>query len=225
MEGRTFWFVVMLLALTACSTTTVHVNTRYLDEQQVADVTRKLRQAQFKVKTNAHPYPAGVYSTTVLYSPLLQDRDAVFRLESAMSEDWPVSHIRALQMSNHWYSRSSIGLYIVPEDINPQSGLSAADLSQAYRIAGCTANGQLTLHTNGEFTLSLAAQTIAGHWHITSYPYIELNADAPYLHTYLEVSQHTEVDKVSPVKVTTLMPVEARLLPEGCTLQYGIRET
>ncbi|MCU7554863.1 hypothetical protein OCL06_09655 [Alteromonas sp. ASW11-19] len=225
MECRTCWLVAVLFVLTACSNTTVHVNTRYLDEQQIADVTQALRRAEFKVKTNAHPYPAGVYSTTVLYSPLLRDRDAVFRLESAVSENWPVSHIRVLQMSNHWYSRRSIGLYIVPDNINPQSGLSAADLSQAYRTLGCNASGQLTLHDNGEFTLNLAQQEISGNWHITSFPYIELNADAPYLHTYLEVSQHTEVDKVSPVKVTTLTPMEDKLLPDGCALQYGIRET
>lgn len=218
------WVWVLLLVLTGCSSVTVHVNTRYLSTQEAREVISKLKAAEFNVKTNEQIFPSQVVTTTILYSPLLQDREAVSRLEKAITSDWPVSYIRALSISNHWYSKNSIGLYLVPENIDPHQGTNVADLANVYTSWQCENRVVLTLHPKGDFSLEKDNDTYTGTWRITSFPYLQLSSSEPYLHTYFEVSQHSEVDKISPVTITSLTPVENDFLPDGCVLTFGLRD-
>lgn len=215
---------MVMVIFTGCSSVTVHVNTRYLSEQEARDVIDKLKAAEFNVKTNTQFFPSQVATTTILYSPLLQDREAVFRLEKAVTDEWPVSYIRALSISNHWYTKNSIGLYLVPENVNPHQGTSAEDLANTYTGWQCKNQVVLSLHPNGDFSLEKDHDTYSGSWKVTSFPYLQLSGDNPYLHTYFEVSQHGEVDKIGPVTITSLTPVENDFLPDGCVLTFGLRD-
>ncbi|WP_414830025.1 hypothetical protein [Alteromonas sp. H39] len=224
MRKRIRWLCFLAVFLTGCSTVTVHVNTRYLSEQETREIVNKLTAAEFTVKTNTQLFPSQVSSTTILYSPLLQDREAIFRLEKAITSDWPVSYIQALSISNHWYTKSSIGLYVVPANVNPHRGTSSADLANVYTGWQCKSNVVLNLHQDGTFTLQKNDQTYSGDWKITRFPYLQLSGSSPYLHTYFEVSQHGEVDKISPVTITSLTPLENDFLNEGCVLTFGLRD-
>ena len=224
MKIRLRWLCWCVVLLTGCSTVTVHVNTRYLSEQETRALVSKLKAADFTVKTNDQLFPTQVASTTILYSPLLQDREAIFRLEDTITSDWPVSYIQALSISNHWYTKNSIGLYLVPENVDPHRGTSSANLANVYTGWQCKSSVVLNLHRNGTFGLQKGDQSYSGNWKITSFPYLQLSGSEPYLHTYFEVSQHSEVDKISPVTITSLTPVENDFLADGCVLTFGLRD-
>lgn len=224
MKRRFCWLSLWVVLLTGCSTVTVHVNTRYLSDQETRVLVSRLKAADFAVKTNQQLFPTQVASTTILYSPLMPDREAIFRLEELITDDWPVSYIQALSISNHWYTKNSIGLYIVPNNIDPHKGTSSADLANVYTGWQCESNVVLNLQRDGKFSLQKDNQSYSGNWKITSFPYLQLSGSEPYLHTYFEVSQHGEVDKISPVTITSLTPVENDFLADGCVLTFGLRD-
>jgi hypothetical protein len=74
------------LFITACSSTKVHLYTHYLSDEQVAANSAKLEASHFEVQTNTLPFPQTVEESTLIYSPLIQDKSSIERLTQALAE-------------------------------------------------------------------------------------------------------------------------------------------
>ncbi len=209
----------------ACSTTTVHVNKLYLTENESRNVKIALEKQGFAVEFNELSYPSDIYSTSILYSPFVQDAKALETLEDILiSLNYDIGSINALVTSNHWYTKNTIGLFLVPDGVAPHSGKNIEDISFLYQAESCETRAQLNLHNDGKFTYMTPEKTeISGTWSITQYPYIRLENDRPYLNFYYEITRSKRVDRIGEIEIIELHPLSSTLIISKCNMIYGIR--
>ena len=209
----------------ACTTTTVHVNNRYLTEQESQNVKVELKNLGLDVEFNELNFPSDISSTSIMYSPFVRDNTAVSKVESSLIRlGYGVSNISALVSENHWYAKNTVGLYIVPDGVVPNSGKNTEDIAFQYKSEGCDSSTELNLQKNGKFTYKIFNDIkVTGTWSITEYPYIILENEEPYLHYYFEINRSKKADKISEIEVIDLHPLSSSLIILSCKLTYGER--
>ncbi len=209
----------------ACTTTTVHVNKLYLNEQESQNVKVELENLGLDVEFNELNFPNDISSTSIIYSPFVRDNTAVNKVEDTLIRlGYGVSNISALVSANHWYAKDTVGLYIVPDGIAPNSGKNTEDIAFQYKSEGCDSLTELNLQKNGKFTYKVLNDIkITGNWSITEYPYIILENEEPYLHYYFEIKRSKKTDKISEIEVIDLHPLSSSLIISSCKLTYGER--
>ncbi|GAA6171827.1 hypothetical protein NBRC116592_14970 [Colwellia sp. KU-HH00111] len=214
--------------LIGCSTTTVHVNTRYLNDIDSQTIKSELKAKGLKVEFNDLVFPENITSTSILYSPFISNKVALSQIENILATSgFHVEDISALVAANHWYTKDTIGLFIVPDGIHPNSGKNSEDIALQYQSEQCDKSIQLNLQKNGKFTYEFSTaqenMKLTGTWSITGYPYILLESEDPYLHYYLEVSRNKAMDKISEIMLVKLTPLTNSPVISNCTFLHGIR--
>lgn len=231
---RLLFTLILLLLLCGCaSQPTVYVYGKYLSDDQKRTIAQDLARNDYNVEVNALDFPTTISENTVLYSLMLQD-PAVIDNVAAIAEEtgMRVNRIEALTSGNHWYTKNSLALFLLPEQMDKPRGLFTQDLVHTYISEGCNTTLTLTLHDDGSYTLSGEsvagdyAQSAAGNWLYRQYPYIELRpTGAEFSNQYFEISlQHTR-DQISPITFIILNPIQSPLVSETCTLQFGLRDS
>lgn len=71
---RLFISLILSLALIGCSQTTVHLNTRYLNDDQIKQVVDTIEDHNINVRVNNHPFPRQVDRSTLIHSPTMAIR-------------------------------------------------------------------------------------------------------------------------------------------------------
>jgi len=90
------------LFLSGCSQTTVHLYSRYLSDAQIKEINKELVEADFTVKVNQLTFPASITQSSLTYSPIINDRNAVNKVINAMSNiAWDIHHTSMLFTDNH----------------------------------------------------------------------------------------------------------------------------
>lgn len=214
-----------LITMLSCSTTTVHVNKTYLNEAESKKIKSKLEEKGFNVEFNEHLYPTDILSTTILYSPFLTEISAVDDVEDTLSGlGYDIKNISSLVVSNHWYTKNTMGLYIVPNEVVPNDGKNIKDIANQYKSLNCDTYIELNLKKNGEFLYSKKGEiSVSGKWSLTKYPYILLEKLEPYLNVYFEIKKSKKIDQVSHIDITELHPLNSANVISPCTLTYGVR--
>ncbi|MCH8538519.1 MAG: hypothetical protein LAT66_12215 [Alkalimonas sp.] len=213
--------------LAACAQTTVHLNHRYLDEQQTEAVKTSLQAQGFRVELNQHPFPARVTDNTLIYSPMMRDPAAIERLQDVLqATDWRLPDNRLLVESNQWFTGNNLGLFLVPPDVQVHAGRAAVDLAHHYQSEDCAASYQLRLMPDGRFDFiseDPAYPSFSARWRLTGYPYLQLYQDEPYLNFYYRAERSESRDAVGAVAMIRLEPLSTPLRLPNCTLSYGVR--
>lgn len=79
------YLILVVLFLCGCSQTTVHLYSRYLSIQQIEMINRELITADFIVKSNDLKFPQSVTQSSLTYSPLIKDLNAVNKVVNAIN--------------------------------------------------------------------------------------------------------------------------------------------
>jgi len=222
---RCMLILFCLITILSCSTTTVHVNKTYLNEAESKRIKSELERKGFNVEFNDHLYPNDVLSTTILYSPFLTEVSAVDNVGDTLSElGYDIKNINSLVVSNHWYTKNTMGLYIVPNEVVPNDGKNIKDIANQYKSLNCDTFIELNLKKNGEFLYSKKGEiAVSGKWSLTQYPYISLEMSEPYFDVYFEIKKSKRTDQISHVDITELHPINRENVISPCTLTYGVR--
>ncbi|REL31855.1 hypothetical protein [Thalassotalea euphylliae] len=130
---------VLAMVTAGCSTPTVHLYGRYLTEEQQTNVIQQLQSnlgdKSFNISVNQHQFPESINDTTIIYSPFISDPAIVHLLANELSNlDWQVTRTSALKEGNHWFQKNSIGVFLVPNRVNPHAGTLMRDMANLYRI-------------------------------------------------------------------------------------------
>ena len=237
---------ILLLLLPGCSSKpTVYVYAKYLDDNERNELTNNLTKEGLDVKSNEFDFPSTVTSNTVLYSLLLQEPDAIDKTsEIADTLGFPIHSVQMLTQGNHWYTKNSLALFLLPEGGRPDGTLLSQDLAHQYQTDTCSENTVLTLNPNGTFELILgennanaqktnsnsSSSTLmktSGQWKLRQFPYLELQENgASYANFYFEISQSKETDQISEIhfiNLTTINVNSTTPLPLTCVFSYGER--
>ncbi|WP_394174763.1 hypothetical protein [Thalassotalea litorea] len=218
-------FLLSLLLLSACTSPTVHLNHRYLNESDTSELTYSIQQNEDQIELNTLPFPDDVTETTILYSPFLRDPELIDNVrESLQQTGYEKITVRSLVASNHWYTKNTIGVFAVPTGTLPNIGKRAIDFAHLYKSENCESMIQLTLMQDGKFSLDAGKnEDVQGTWKVTSYPYLLLENQDPYIHFYFEIFRETGSDQVGKIEFLKLKPLSNSEQIASCILSFGLR--
>lgn len=223
--------LTIMLLLTACAQQTqVHLYTKYAEPEQVAALSNALIAAKFDVSTNTLDIPNDIRQSSVLYSPLLKSREDLATVKTiAEQHGWQNLQETSLVSGNHWYTKNTMALFLLPEGEVGKQRIASRDLENTYHSRNCSEDVQIVFKPNGRYQLTLKSpnknqQAFAkGKWRVTSLPYISLNSDNGIWWFYLTVSHEAAVDKLGKAQLTVLTPVEQYKEFPQCQFSHGVR--
>ncbi len=222
--------IILCFILVACSSTKVHLYTRYLSESEIEKISTKLEDSNFEIIPNKLSFPDTVNDSTLLYSPFIQGEGRVESILNSLSElGWVVPNVHFLVSGNHWYQKDSVGLLLLPEGVKPKDKMAPQDIANIYESKNC--NTSVKIHLNADKTYQLVfakknKQTdhLIGTWKMRSYPYIELTSNNEMWWFYFKIEQKTETDKISKIEIVELHPEDKYNFFPKCSFVYGIRK-
>lgn len=222
--------VILSIILIACSSTEVHLYTRYLTDAEIEKISSKLNESNFKVITNTLSFPDTINQSTLLYSPFIKGEKTVDVLINSLSSiGWSFPKIETLVSGNHWYSQDSVGLFLLPEGIKQKNKMSNQDLVNVYESRHCDTLVNLRLNKGNTYQLSFTNKSngrtdhLKGSWKVRSYPYIELTSFNERWWFHFELEQKVESDKVSKINIIELKPVDHYPFFPNCSFVNGVR--
>lgn len=224
------YLILVALFLCGCSQTTVHLYSRYLSDAQIKEINKKLVEADFTVKVNQLTFPASITQSSLTYSPIINDRNAVNKVINAMNNiAWEINHTSMLFIDNHWYKEDSIALMLVPSGVDPQAQTHQQDWANVYTSQNCELDLTIHLEQKGQYKI-LNAQNLpinhdyaTGKWNISVFPYLELRAKNSDWGFFFELSNQVQTDQIGEVHLSELTPMNNYLVFAGCTFVHGIR--
>ena len=219
--------------LTACAAPTkVHLYGRYLSESNIKNITDTLEESGFDVEANQHEFPTNLNQSTILYSPLIKDRDAVTTLVSQLSElNIAIFDTQPLFEGKHFYTRNNLGLFILPDGTTLREQINERDVANEYHSFDCENHITLNLNANKTYELLMdklpypkESDYLTGIWRITQYPYISLGPKEGYEWFYFEIQQDSEIDKLGTINQVKLIGQDEYSYLHFCDFVYGVRE-
>ncbi|WP_137166756.1 hypothetical protein [Salinimonas lutimaris] len=231
MTTKTLVVALLIGMLAGCATrTSVHVYARYMNEQEQQRLQQSLEQNGFDVTLNTLGFPASIEASTLLYSLLLknsQDIDHVTKIAGRLGIT--VAHVRSLTEGNHWYTKDSLALFVLPENF---TGVLKVDLHHRFISDKCPQTLALTLHSNGTFDVHQTGpyhqnrdmpDSRHGTWYYRQPPYLELRAANGRDFSYYQIYKRSESDIVSAMQVIRLTPLQGIRQAPHCEMMYAER--
>lgn len=225
------FFVVLLLSGCA-SKTTVHVYAKYIDNRQREEIRSAFELSEgYRVQLNEFDFPASITKNTLLYSLLLQKPETIDMASNlSATAGFPIQHSQGLSQGNHWYTKNSMALFLLPKERDKQP-FYYQDLVNEYKSQGCNKATTLNLHKDGSFTLKIITKNtnndsdvVGGVWKYRQYPFLELQKKgSAYADYYFEIKRFRDVDKVSEIDFVELVSLNTGSLSEGCSFLIGTR--
>jgi hypothetical protein len=218
--------MLFVLLIASCSNSpTIHLNNLYIDEYVTQSIKESLENQGLQVKINSLEFPDDINSTSIVYSPFVQDPKALDKVEKALEIlGYKLDSTNPLVSSNHWYTKNTMGLFIVPQGVIPNSGSNIIDLANHYKSEGCAVPIEIELKPNGIFKYKEnGKEELKGIWSITGFPYILLEKEEPYLNYYFEVEKVIVRDQLGKINTTILKPISNHNVIHKCNLVNGVR--
>ncbi|TPH14604.1 hypothetical protein [Litorilituus lipolyticus] len=227
---KVIFSVLICFYLIGCSSSKVHLYSRYLSDSEIKKVSEEIEELGFDVVTNTLSFPEKINQSTLVYSPFLNDGKNLDSLVNLLSKlDWPISNIELLVNGNHWFKNDSIGLFLLHEGIKRNDTTPAQDLVNEYEVRGCDIPVKMKLYRDNTYQLFFANKPsdrtdyLEGIWKLRSYPYLELTSFNERWWFYFEIEQKTEIDKVSEIEIIELKPLDKYSFIPNCSFIYGQR--
>jgi hypothetical protein len=221
--------LLLILFTFACSSTKVILNVRYLEEDETLAIKEKLEEVGYTVETNTFYFPKSVDRSTIIYSLFVKDINAVDILLNELSAlGWDIKSVRPMMSDNHSFKKDSIGVYLIPDDVQPQARTEERDLVNEYSSRNCEFDAHISLSKDNTFEINIAEEEnrehilIKGIWLVRSYPVIELRP-VGYKYMYFQIDKKQETDKVSDIEIIELNPLDTYEIFPNCSFAYGLR--
>jgi len=222
--------VLLSFFVLACSSTKVHLYTRYLSAQETEKITKELEVLGFDIVANSLTFPDGIEQSTLLYSPFVEGENSVnILIDSLGKSGWDITSVKPIFAGNHYYTKNSVGLLLLPEGAKQNDQVHRQDLVNEYESKACNASITLKLNSDASYQFlypdmeASQKEQLQGSWQITSYPYIELVSSKKFRRFYYEIQRKTETDVVGKIALIELKPLEDHYALPKCTFYYGLR--
>jgi len=221
---------ILCFFVMACSSTKVHLYTRYLSTQETDKVTKNLEQLGFDIVANSLAFPEGVEQSTLLYSPFVKGENTInVLIDSLDKAGWTVSSVKPIFAGNHYYTKNSIGLLLLPNGVVPSDKVTNQDIANDYESKACEASIKLRLNNDATYQFLYSnivppqTEQLSGTWQITSYRYIELISSNKMWRFYYEIQKNTVTDVVGKIDTIELKPIDEHYKLPKCSFVYGVR--
>ena len=225
--------LLMCFFILSCSSTKVHLYTRYLSVVDTEAVTKNLEEVGFDVIANTLVFPDGIEQSTLLYSPFVEGENTLnILIDTLANIGWLVPNVQPIFAGNHYYTKNSVGLLLLPDGGRQSDKVTRQDLVNEYESENCQASMTLRLNSDASYQFlylnkasaqSRKSEQLTGSWQITSYPYIELTSLNKMWRFYYEIQKDIETDVVGKIEIIELKPVDDHYTLPKCSFLYGLR--
>ncbi|WP_286235665.1 DUF5004 domain-containing protein [Thalassotalea sediminis] len=222
--------ILIFIFLNGCSTTKVYLYKRYLSDEDVLLITQKLEALDYKVENNTLAFPDEIQKSTILYSPFVEGKDNLDDFISVINQlGWPDVDVQPLFKGNHWYSKNSIGLFLITEGMEQNDKVLSQDLVNQYMSDKCDLSAKLILNQDNTYQISYEndpnnkTEHKSGKWELTGYPYIQLTSSNGYWTFYFEIHKNIITDLIGKVELLELKPLSSHSVYPHCSFVYGVR--
>ncbi|NDV92619.1 hypothetical protein GTH32_15700 [Alteromonas sp. 345S023] len=119
---------------------------------------------------NEFDFPASVTENTLLYFLILLEPEAIdIASNISATAGFTVQRIEGLNKGNHWYTKNSMALFLLPKNKDNRRMFFRQDLMNEYKAKDCSEATSLYFHKDGSFTLEMATKStgtdmIIGVW-------------------------------------------------------------
>jgi len=234
MKALNHSLVLLVFLLSGCaSKTTVYVYAKYLDTTQREEIRNVFDSSQkYRVQFNEFDFPASVTENTLLYSLILLEPETIDAAAAlSTTAGFPIEYTQGLSQGNHWYTKNSMALFLLPKGKDNKLFFFRQDLVNEYKAQDCNETTSLHLHKDGSFTLKMTTKStvsdrdmVTGEWKYRQYPFLELRKkEAAYADYYFEIKRFRGADKVSEIDFVELESLNTGSLPENCSFLIGTR--
>jgi len=220
----------MCCFILSCSSTKVHLYTRYLSTEETKVVTKNLEALGFDVVANTLAFPDDIAQSTLLYSPFVEGENSVnVLIDSLEQSGWIIANVKPIFAGNHYYTKNSVGLLLLPDGLMKNDQVTAQDLANEYESNKCQSSIKLSLNSDATYQFLYSNkhdnenEQLKGNWQITSYPYIELTSSNKAWRFYYEIHKSIDADVVGKIELIELKPVDDQYTLPICSYVYGIR--
>jgi len=222
--------VLICFIVIGCSSSKVHLYSRYLSDTEIKTVSEEVKKLGFDVVTNTLPFPDEISHSTLVYSPFLTEDKNIDRLVNKLSQlNFSITNTDFLVTGNHWFKKNSVGLFLLPEGFKQNDSIPSQDLANEYEARGCDIPVKIKLYQDNTYQLIFATKSsdridhLSGVWKLRSYPYLELTSLNERWWFYFEIEQKMEVDNVSEIEIIQLNPIDKYDFISNCSFAYGQR--
>ena len=228
---RMLCIILLSILLLACSNTKVNLYSRYLTNADIKKISLALENNNFTVISNTYSFPDEIQQSTILYSLFINNKQSLTELvNSLFNLGFRIDNVKPLVAGNHWYTKNSVGLFILPKGIKQHDKIANEDLVNNYESRNC--NTLVSIQLNKDNTYKILTKEninertdyLEGLWKISSYPYVELISFNERWVFYFEIEQSVEVDKISEIQIVSLNPQDNYLVFPKCSFAYGVRK-
>lgn len=221
---------LICLLLTACTSTKVHLYTRYLSADEATKVTKTLEEQGFEVETNSLAFPDNIQQSALLYSPFVRGENRVNALIEKLKESgWTIPIVQPLFSGTHYYTKDSMGLLLLPNGRMKSDKVLAQELVSSYKAENCDSSIALQLNDDNTYQFSdsnlseYEFKRFDGSWNMPSYPYLILVPDGNVGSFYFEIVKKTESDLNGKVELIELTPMDSHHSFPDCSFVSGVR--
>ncbi|CAI3797645.1 hypothetical protein [Rheinheimera sp. MM224] len=227
---KIFLSVAILILIGCASKTQVHVYAKYLQETEKEAVMVELEKLGFTVIPNDLEFPMNVTDSTLLYSPMISDVNSIDVVADGMNSlGLKIESVSPLVSGNHWYTKSSIALFLIPMK-NDKNRTQKVDLVNSYQSVECDKGVSIELKETGEYQFfgmhwnKVDSLLSKGVWEYRQHPYIELRPmQGESAYRYYEIVKGIEEDNVSKIRTLRLVPLQSHQLAGDCIFMFGTR--
>ena len=228
---KVLFMVVIVMINSACTSTKVHLYSRYLSESVRVELTQQLQEKGFEVVNNTYRFPDDIHQSSLIYAPYMAQQDSVaLLLKQLKTLGWTSIYQQVFASGNHYYVNNSVGLLLLPPGESKPDNNSVEALSQHYQAKKCHYDMSLILNSDSTYSFvgpdSEGLKNLgftAGQWKITQYPYIEMVSEDEDWRFYYKIKHSSSTDMISHVKVISLSPFEHNSKLPQCKFEYGLR--
>ncbi|GAA0819519.1 hypothetical protein GCM10009111_23650 [Colwellia asteriadis] len=227
---RFITLILISIFLIGCSTTKVYLYKRYLSDDDVLLITQKLEELNYKVENNTLAFPDEIQNSTIIYSPFIEGKDNLDNFISSINKlGWPDVHVQPLFKGDHWYTKNSIGLFLISEGMGQSDKVLSQDLVNQYRSENCDLSAKLILNRDNTYQITYKndpnnkTNHKSGKWELTGSPYIQLTSLKGEWTFYFEIHKNIITDRISKVELLELKPLNSHHVYPNCNFVYGLR--
>ncbi|WP_233269087.1 hypothetical protein [Paraglaciecola sp. L1A13] len=217
--------MITLILIIGCSHTQVHLYGKYLSEPEVERISRLLQEGEFLVDVNFLTFPESITRNSLVYSLMLKEPSELTRLAKVASNlGYDIHQEVPLFSNNHAFTHESIGLFLIPTDIDVSAQYLLESVFGTYQSKSCQSETQLILLENKTYSLVNAKKDVllSGGWKVTQYPYVQLSGakNDPWVAPF-EVAVTDEIEYGVAVSNTYLMPLSDYVRFDECQFYKG----
>ena len=215
-----YLLLLTTLLLTGCQKANIYLYGKHISEQEAAKLTAEFEQAGYRVEVNQHAFPKEVSSTSLLYSPLLRNRESINEVQNLLiKQGLEVNSISSLIKGNHLVTKDAIAVFVVSD---PRGIVAPVVKGQAYSSHKCDSEYHIDIASTKTAEVSEQESKKKVVWRLLANQEIfQMTDDRGYNFNY-EIHKSVSQTPVGVVDEITLKPVVRNSWFGDCEFYSGV---